>query len=356
MPVRLEHITLAERVELGCTCLLYAGQYGLVTDLAAGLGTSRQFLYRLRARARTALAAALAPGASGRAGLDTRLLVDDAAVTRAILVLSQVARASVRGIQECLRDMLGVERSVGAIEAVLQEAAARARALAVRPPGPVRAEADEIFAAGRPVLGVVDRHSGAVLALTPAESRDETTWGCTLLDLLAQGTTLASLTADGAEGLRAGARAAGLPEPALDHWHTLRDLDRTRQLLEHQAYRALDVADRSTRAAAAEAYRQQHGHRPRRGARSRPPPIPPASPPPRGQPALPSSAPTTPPASWRGCGKRCGRWTRRRGRSARRPPWLPICRRRPRCCGAWAGGRRTPPPCWSGVVPRWSPA
>src|SRR5215208_2612595 len=48
MPFRLEHITLADRVELGCACLLAAGQYGLMTDLAAALGTSRQFLYTLR--------------------------------------------------------------------------------------------------------------------------------------------------------------------------------------------------------------------------------------------------------------------------------------------------------------------
>lgn len=34
MPFRLEHITLAERVELGARCLLGAGEYGLVTELA----------------------------------------------------------------------------------------------------------------------------------------------------------------------------------------------------------------------------------------------------------------------------------------------------------------------------------
>ncbi|HEX5504445.1 MAG TPA: hypothetical protein VFW96_17610 [Thermomicrobiales bacterium] len=265
MPFRLEHITLAERVALGCTCLLYAGRYGLMTDLATELGVSRQFLYTVRGRAGAALARALAPGTPGRPGVDGRLPVDDAAVARAILVLSQVAHASVRGIQECLAEMLGVQRSVGAIEAVLLEAAERARALPLAPPGPVRAEADELFAAGRPVLAVVDRQSGAVLALVPAEQRDETSWGCTVLDVVARGTTLAGLTADGAEGLRAGARAAGLAEPALDHWHTLRDLGRTRQVLDNQAYRALGVADRGQRAAAAEAQRQQHGHRPGRG-------------------------------------------------------------------------------------------
>jgi len=34
MPFRLEHITLAERIELGCTLLLFAGQYGLVSELS----------------------------------------------------------------------------------------------------------------------------------------------------------------------------------------------------------------------------------------------------------------------------------------------------------------------------------
>src|SRR5438445_5116763 len=66
MPFRLEHITLAERVDLGCTCLLNGGQYGLITDLARAYGTSRQFLYTLREKALTALEVALAPGLPGR--------------------------------------------------------------------------------------------------------------------------------------------------------------------------------------------------------------------------------------------------------------------------------------------------
>src|SRR5215216_7141407 len=136
MPFRLEHITLADRVELGCACLLAAGQYGLMTDLAAALGTSRQFLYTRRARAQAALEAALAPGAPGRPRVDARPASDRTAVAWAILVLSQVAHASVRDIQECLGEILGVQRSVGAIEAVLQEAAARARQVTVTPPSP----------------------------------------------------------------------------------------------------------------------------------------------------------------------------------------------------------------------------
>ena len=44
MPFQLEHITLAERVVLGCSCVMLAGEYGLITGLAQEYGTSRQFL------------------------------------------------------------------------------------------------------------------------------------------------------------------------------------------------------------------------------------------------------------------------------------------------------------------------
>ncbi|MPZ12857.1 MAG: hypothetical protein GEU73_00250 [Chloroflexi bacterium] len=266
MSCRLEHITLTDRIDLGCAGVLFAGQYGLVTDLARRWDVSRQFIYDLRDRTRTALEHALAPGQPGRSAVDGHLVVDQLAVERATLVLNQVAHASVRAIQECLGAILKVPRSVGAIHAVLAEA--HRRALGLLPPAPralVAVDADEIFAADRPVLEVVERSSGRILALEPAEQRDETTWGCTFLDLAERGVTLASVAADGGTGLRAGARAAGLAEPRLDHWHTLRDLGRSHRALEAEAYRRLEAADRSERAAVAETYRTAHGHRPRRG-------------------------------------------------------------------------------------------
>lgn len=265
MPFRLEHITLPDRMALGCQCLLFAGQYGFISGLAHDCGTSRQFFYDLRGKTQTALGIALAPGTPGRPAIAHQLEVDRALLDRAIVVLSQVAHASVRGIQECLREILTVQRSIGAIHAVLVEAADRAKALPLVPGRPVQAAVDELFAAGRPILEVVDHHSAAVLALEGAPSRDETAWGCTMLDLLAQGVTISSAVSDGAEGLRAGLRAAGLSEPRLDHWHTLRDLGRLGRSLEAEAYRRLDEAERAQRAAAAETYRLAHGHRAGRG-------------------------------------------------------------------------------------------
>src|SRR5438105_1074156 len=204
MPYRLEHITVEERVAVGCACLLCAGEYGVVTHLAHELGTSRQFLYDLRARAQEALERAVAPGTPGRPAPAGTLSLDRAAVSRAILVLSQVAHASVRGIQECLREMLGVERSVGAIQAVLTEAAQRAEAVVPVPAAPLQVAADEVFAAGAPVLEVVEPRSGLIVALERAQSRDETTWGCTWLDLAARG-----VQAGGGRRRRWRGRAAG---------------------------------------------------------------------------------------------------------------------------------------------------
>lgn len=265
MPYQWEHITADDRVEIGGLLLAGVGQYGLVSQLARELGTSRQFLYQLRARARAARAQELAPRPVGRPRVEQDLRVDRGHVERSVLALSQVAHASVRGIQECLHEVLGVERSVGWIEGVRQDAAQRAQALHVEPPQPLAAVADEVFAADEPVLEVVEPQSGVVLALEPAPQRDETAWGCTFLDLAAHGGPVRSVVADGAEGLRAGALAAGLPEPRLDHWHTLRDLGRIARGLEAEAYRRMETAERTRRAAEAEAYRVAHGRRPRRG-------------------------------------------------------------------------------------------
>jgi len=175
-----------------------------------------------------------------------------------------------------------VERSVGWIEGVLQEAGRRAEGLVAVPDGPRQVAADEVYAGGQPVVEVVEPRSGLILTLAHAESRNETAWGCAWLDLEERGVRIDGVVADGAEGLRAGAGldrrsgaergqcpwAAGLPEPRLDHWHTLRDLGRIAQVLDHTAYRQLAAAERAERATAEATYRAAHG---RGGRRGRPP-------------------------------------------------------------------------------------
>jgi hypothetical protein len=267
MPFRLEHITTQMRVELGCTLVARSGEYGLLTRLARGHGVSRQFLYDLKERTEEAIQAALAPRPLGRRAVERCLRVDALALKRAILVLSQAAQASVRAIGECLEEILGVRLSVGMIHGVLKEAASRARALpAPVPESPIDVEADELYAAGKPVLEVVQSASGLVLVLDCAEAADETTWGLTWLELLEErAVKVSGVVADGARGLRAGLREAQGMGASLDHWHTLRDLGRIERSLEKKAYRRLETLERARCEAEALRHQLHHGRRPKPG-------------------------------------------------------------------------------------------
>jgi hypothetical protein len=88
-----------------------------------------------------------------------------------------------------------------------------------------------------------------VLNLTPAESRDGTTWGLTYLDLVERGFQFHDLACDGGTGLRAGVREAELVIPLRpDLFHILRDAHRLTRRLERAAYQAIETAERARRA------------------------------------------------------------------------------------------------------------
>ena len=70
---------------------------------------------------------------------------------------------------------------------------------------------DEFFQADKPVLVGVDAASTYCYLLKSVDHRDEDTWGCHLLDLVAQGFDPNYTIADGGSGLRAGQKAV-MPE------------------------------------------------------------------------------------------------------------------------------------------------
>lgn len=153
-------------------------QWGRVSELASRYGVSRTLLYEIRDRALEALVTALLPRDAGRPAQNTTLTVDKAFVDRTIAILPLLT-GSVRNIRLGLQLLLGVTRSVGYISETLTAAGAQAAAynLALRVPLPILGEADEIFQGRQPCLTVVDGRSFLVLNLTPAASRDGTTWG-----------------------------------------------------------------------------------------------------------------------------------------------------------------------------------
>jgi hypothetical protein len=160
-------------------------------------------------------------------------------------------KGSVRDIQLGLELLFGVSRSIGYISETLQDSGAAAAAYnaRIRIPLPMLGELDEIFQGRKPYLTIVDGRSFLVLNISPAECRDGTTWGVTLLDLQERGVQFYDLVSDGAKGIRAGVEEAELAVPLrLDLFHLLREAHQLSQRLERAAYRAIKVAERVRRA------------------------------------------------------------------------------------------------------------
>jgi hypothetical protein len=150
-----------------------------------------------------------------------------------------------------LKLLFSVHRSVGYISQTLKGSAVAAEAYneSLTIPLPVLGEADEMFQGRHPCLTVVDGRSFLVLQLSPAESRDGTTWGITFLDLKERGIEFHDLVSDEAKGIQAGAKEAKLAIPLRpDLFHLLREAHRLNKRLENAAYRAIKVAEKARRA------------------------------------------------------------------------------------------------------------
>ena len=116
-----QHISLEQRAQVGLVATLYRGSYGLVTDLARELGTSRKFVYTLTKRVHSAVVQPLAPHAPGPAPQRHTLVVDRRRLDRVIVTLALVAHATQRPIAACLAELYAVEPSLGYINGVLQQ-------------------------------------------------------------------------------------------------------------------------------------------------------------------------------------------------------------------------------------------
>jgi len=247
---RVPDFTLEQRADAGLQMLDPDREWGLVSELARLYGVSRTLLYKIRDRVWDAMVEALLPRDAGRPAQDNTLTVDKAFIDRTIAILPMLT-GSVRGIRLGLNLILGVRRSVGYVSETLSAAGeqAAAHSLGIRVPLPILGEADEIFQGRKPCLTLVDGRSFLVVSLTPAESRDATTWGVTYLDAVERGIQFHDLACDGGTGLRAGVREAELAIPLRpDLFHILQDAHHITQRLERTAYKAIETAERARRA------------------------------------------------------------------------------------------------------------
>jgi hypothetical protein len=249
---RLPELDLSTRIVIALEMLqpIPEREWGRVTELAQTYDVSRTFLYDLRDRALDVLAEGLSPRKPGPQSQGESLMIDRAFIQRAITVMP-LLKGTVRDIQHGLRLLFGVHRSVGYISQTLTAAGEQATAynLGVTVPLPILGEADEIFQGRKPCLTLVDGRSFLVLNLTPAKSRDGTTWGLTYLELVERGVQFHDLACDGGTGLRAGVKEAQLAIPLRpDLFHILQGAYRLTRRLEGAAYRAIETAERARRA------------------------------------------------------------------------------------------------------------
>jgi len=248
---RLEHIDLSTRIELGLQMLDSSRVWGQVSALSKKHGVSRKFLYQLGTQMRNALEVALSAKPVGRKPKAERVTIDQAFLNRAILVLAMVVPGTVRSIQLVLELLFGQHKSIGVISETLQAFgdAAQDYNATLRTTLPMLGEADEIFQGKQPCLTVVDGRSFLVLNLSAEQSRDATTWGVTLLELLERGFQFHDLSSDGAKGITAGMRDAELNAPHRpDLFHLLRKGHRITRRLETDAYQAMERTEKAHRA------------------------------------------------------------------------------------------------------------
>ena len=99
---------------------------------------------------------------------------------------------------------------------------------------------DEIYQANKPVLVGVEAASTYCYLLKGVEHRDEDTWGCHLLDVMAQGFEPDYTIADGGSGLRAG-QTAVMPETPChgDVFHIQQQFEQVANGLGRQAQGAI---------------------------------------------------------------------------------------------------------------------
>ena len=189
-----------------------------MTALSAAAGVSRQSLYTWSAHAEAALATALGTSVPAEP-------VAGSGRERLVLTLLAEGHASTRGIAACLTEV-GQPLSLGSIQAILDQAQERARALVERqmPVGRRDLACDEMYGHNRQAgyLSVVDAQTGAMWAAVGPVGVDKASWTLRFWDLTARGLRWGVRAGDGGAAL-AGACAQAVPDQPCqrDVWHIL---------------------------------------------------------------------------------------------------------------------------------------
>lgn len=215
----MKHCSTSEQRSLWVSTLLaHPEHHGLLSQCSRNHQVARQTLYRWKAKGQQALQQALHPE-----GHPSKRTIQ---VERAVLTLLIQAHASYRGIQTCLKELFGLQVSLGTITAIIQQAGERAQVwLEQQVPNQARALAlDEQYSSkrGEAYLNVVDVQSSLVWATLPPVPVDGESWTLVLWQLAEQGVQVESTVSDGGKAIAdALDTTQGLNTHQRDVWHLL---------------------------------------------------------------------------------------------------------------------------------------
>src|SRR6266852_3344681 len=212
--------TISQRVRRISELVAQEGTYGVVSQMSRSSGVSRQTLYTWKAKGQRALEAACSPKQPQAA------VTPSGELQRAVLTLLIQGHASYRGIQACLKELLGRDVSLGTISAIVQTAGERAQGWLVQQvPGEGRVVAlDEQYSSkrGEAYLNVVDAQSGQVWATLPPVAVDGESWTLALWYLQEQGVVCTGSVSDGGTAIHEALQTTkAISTHQRDVWHLL---------------------------------------------------------------------------------------------------------------------------------------
>ncbi|SRR6266480_1748529 len=210
--------TVQQRSQLVSQLLVEGRPHGLVSQLSRDNQVSRQTIYRWRAKVEQAIEEALSPVAA----MSQRKVH----IQRAVLILFVEAHGSYRGIQTCMKELLGVDISLETIGSIVNEAGTSAQKVLgqQKPTKDCALALDEQYSSkrGEAYLNIVDAHSSVVWATMPPVAVDAESWMLLLWYMQEQGVVWKTAASDGGRAIADALQSVqAVSRHQRDVWHVL---------------------------------------------------------------------------------------------------------------------------------------
>lgn len=227
--------------------------HGMITWLASVLGTSRETIYTIGE------ACACPPAAEQHGPTAAAGRMDREEKARAALTLIVEGAVALRPTRRCMERIIGEKPAIGWLYGLIGEAGERAGQVLADADwtgeGEIIVSRDELFMGETAWLLTVDAHSHAILSGHVEREVNAEVWAVSLaLDSIRTGGRLAAVAEDAASWYPLSVTLAEEllgkafhPTTLQDHWHLLRQADKTVRDAERIALRHMTAADRKAR-------------------------------------------------------------------------------------------------------------